>query len=1223
MSAPQGLDVFACPLDGASLIEASAGTGKTWNICGLYLRLLLERGLGVEQILVVTFTNAATAELRDRIRERLVTVLAALEGRLAAGADLFADQLLAALAGLDEAEQTARLKRALTAFDEAAIFTIHGFCQRALADTPFAAGLPLRLELVTDDAALRREVVADFWRREVAGAVLHPALVGALIAAQDSPEGWAKLLARVMGKPLTELRWPQAPAPGAVDAALTALPPAYAAAQAAWSGAQAALEGGRAALNGQTYSESALAKAAEAWSQYLAAGDAQAPLNWEEAKFHLYQTDTLTAKTKKNQTPPSHAFFPAAQALAEARAAVDAALAEARLALLRRMLEWSAAEVRRRKRSQRQIAFDDMLFNLHAALTVGNFPGLAATLRARFPAALIDEFQDTDPLQFSIFRTVYLDPAAPASLFLVGDPKQAIYSFRNADLPTYFAAKALAGRHYTLAHNQRSTPELIAACNALFQANPAVFAQPGLDYVKVGVGAKPRAPLVDDSEPAGGAALRLWQLPAGERLDRNAAMAQAETATAAEIARLLTEGRAGRIRVGEEGLSAGHIAVLVKSHRQAARMKRALAALAVGSVELAQASIFASGEAEDLQRILAAVAEPGRRGLLRAALATEILGWTAPELEAIAEDEAAWLPILQRFEDTRDAWLGHGFAVMLRRLQEGEGVTARLLARPDGERRLTNFLHLAELLQQAAVAHPGPEALLRWLTDQRRDPGKAEESQLRLESDRNLVQIVTIHKAKGLEYDFVFCPYLWDGHPPKGDDGEGLGYHDGARAVLDFRPEAKDDDAIKTARKLERDAEILRQFYVALTRAVHRCYVVVGCYRTAQSQNVASEAAQSLLNWMVAGGQPDLPSWRNYAKRKTDPNAKAAEIDAAWRSLANAAAPHIALLPLPTDPGPPLPAEDADPARLAAQAPPAHLPAGWRIGSFSALAQGAGGLATEESAAQDHDARLAAPARAPVPDHLPADDILRFPRGPAAGDCLHAAFETAEFTDPATWGPAIESALAAHPQRVPGLNAAEAHPRLAAMLRRCLADVLAAELPDGIVLGGIGRERRIAELGFHLPVGQLDPKALSTRLARHGVTLPALHFARLEGYLKGYIDLVFQHGERFYVLDWKSNHLGHRPEDYGPAPLAEAMLEHAYTLQALIYSLALHRHLARSLPGYDQARHFGGALYLFVRGVRPGWQVGGAPAGVVCQRASSALLADLDELFAQPEDVTP
>src|SRR5574337_1725623 len=1003
------LDVFACPLDGINLIEASAGTGKTWNICGLYLRLLLERELAVAQILVVTFTNAATAELRGRIRERLVTVLAALEGRLAEGADPFVRDVLQRLADQPPEALAQRLRAALQGFDEAAIFTIHGFCQRALADTPFSAGLPFALERVTDDAALRREVVQDFWRREVAGGDLHPALAGALAAAGDSPERWAALLARAMAKPLAELRWPDAGRPGTEEAASAKLEPAYAAARAAWPGAREALEGARAVLNGQTYNDAALANAAEGWQSFLAAGDPLAAVDWEGGKLHLYQSVTLQAKTRKNQTAPTHPFFDAAQALAAAR-----------LALLRRMLAWSAAEVRRRKRSQRQIAFDDMLYNLHEALEGGRFSGLAATLRARYPAALIDELQDTDPPQFAIFRRIYVDRCvdAPAatSLFLVGDPKQAIYSFRNADLPTYLAAKDLAARRYTLAHNQRSSPALIAACNALFSANPAVFAQPGLDYLDVAPGAKPRPPFVDHTEAPGGAALRVWQLPAGERLLRPEAQARAETATAAEIARLLAEGRAGRITVGGAALTAGHIAVLVKSHRQAGRIKRALAGLGVGSVELAQAGIFHSAEAEELERVLAAVAEPGRQGLLFAALATELLGWDAPALARLAEDEAALLPLLTRFQDYRETWLARGFGVMFRRLQEGLGVGPRLLARPDGERRFTNLLHLAELLQQAAVEHPGPEALLRWLTDQRRDPAVAEEAQLRLESDRNLVQIVTIHRAKGLEYDIVFCPYLWDGHPRSESNGEALDYHDGALPVLDFRPEARDDSAIRTERRLERDAETLRQFYVARTRAVHRCYLVAGCYdKLAFGRPTASESTRSLLNWMAAGAGRALPDWWQH---KEAPE----WVEAAWESLARRATPHLAVLPLPDGSGQPLTPEQPEPAALRALPPPRHIPAGWRIGSFSALAAGhsltpalsRGEREESRFADADASAQPVTTAREPLPEGVPADDLLRFPRGPAAGDCLHAAFEAAEFTDPGTWEGAIAGALAAH-----------------------------------------------------------------------------------------------------------------------------------------------------------------------------------------------------------------
>lgn len=1205
-------DIFAYPLDGIRLIEASAGTGKTWSICGLYLRLLLEGGLDVDRILVVTFTKAATAELSARIRARMVDALRVLDGG-DPGADPFVPRLIetSAAAGLTPQTIAERLRHALQVFDEAAIFTIHGFCQRALADTPFAAGLPYALELVEDDSLLRTEVAEDFWRRRVAGAALPAALVRALLERGDCPANWAECLRADMTRPLATRLWGGGAV--ALEDAEAALREAFNAIDVAdLPAALAVLDDPAVKLNKGSYKPETIATAAAQWEAWLASGNPLHPLPGG-SKLHLLTADNLAARTTGGAVPPAHPFFDAAGALFAARVKLDAEVAAARLALLRDFLAEGAAELHARKRAQRQIAFDDILWNAYEALTGGAQSWLADALHQRYPAALIDEFQDTDPLQFAIFSRIYDRPEARGSLFLVGDPKQAIYSFRSADLFAYLAARERADARYTLAHNQRSTPALIDACNRLFGANPAVFMLDGLDYVPVQPGGRARAPLVDHT-PSGAdpAALRLWRIPAAAndpdaRITRAEALERAAAATAAEIARLLAAAAAGKAGIGERPLAPGDIAVLVRSHRQGSRMRAALAALGVGSVELAQTSVFQTEDAEELERVLLAVAEPTRAARVLAALATTAMGRDAAALAALAADEDGLPAELERFVRWRELWLTRGFGVMLRRWMADEGVAARLLMRPDGERRLTNLMHLAELLQQDAGS-AAPEALLRLLASRRAESG-GEAAQLRLESDRNLVQIVTIHRAKGLEYGVVFCPFLFDGYTLRNNGGEARPWHDDdGQLLLDYRRLDDEEKKKVNARlRLESAAEDLRLIYVALTRAVHRCYLVVGCYATQSFGNISySESTRSLLNWMVAGRGTAPGDW-------FDARPQVAEVDAAWQQLVAASAdrpdgPSISLAELPPGHGEILPAATDTACRPQARSAPV-IPPGWRIGSFSALVAGA----RHDEAARDHDAHVR-PSAAELSTGageapLPADDILRFPRGPAAGDCIHALFERTDFTVPASREAAIAAALADHTQR--GDAAA-----LPAMLRSMLADVLATELVPGLRLDRVAPARRAVELGFHLPAPQLSASALNAWLTTHGYPAPRLAFGDLAGYLKGYIDLVFEHDGRYWVLDWKSNHLGLRVEDYAPPALAAAMAEHGYHLQQLLYTVAVHRHLRRTLQGYDYERHFGGALYLFVRGVRPHWIVDGVPAGVFHHRAGAAVIDALDRLLA-------
>ncbi len=1202
-SSSADFNVFTCPLRGRQLIEASAGTGKTWNICGLYLRLLLEQGLPVNQILVVTYTNAATAELRERIRNRIVGTLAWLSHG-SQGNDPFVPALMTMLEQrFDRPLLATRLQAALHAFDEAAIFTIHGFCQRALSDTPFAAGLPFALQLVENDQDIILQAVQDFWRRRVAHGNLAPELADYLLARKDQPETWARLLKRHLAKPLS--RSVGLPQTEALTIDLPALAAAFAAAQASWDGQVA--ETVLAALPGlyvKSYDPESVDKARQNWEAYLAGGEALATQAFE--KLELFRASKLQSCTKNKFSPPVHPFFAAAETLL---ALVDEAVTQlehARLALLGDLFVEAGQALRDKKRKQRLISFDDMLYNVYAALYGSDGARLSAELQRRYPAALIDEFQDTDPLQFTIFDRIFGGTDA-VTLFLVGDPKQAIYSFRNADLHTYLKVREQVTECHTLRHNQRSVAGLIEGCNALFGRNPGAFVLPGLAYAPALRGARKPRQLVDQTEPDHAAALRVWRLPWGDgrSLDRNTALRLAANVTAAEVARLLSAGQDGKIKLDGENLQPRDIAILVRSHGQGRLMRAALTALNVGCVELSPQSIFASTDAEDLERILLAILEPGRADLLFAALATEAMGCDAGRLEVLNRDGPALLEIAARFSHYREQWRQRGIAFMLRQWMFGEGVVARLLVRPDGERRLTNLLHLAELLQQEAALNPAPDALVRWLGSQRSNDETGEVAQLRLESDRNLVQIVTIHKSKGLEYEFVFCPFLWDGYPGKSGGLEGAEYHDDTlQPVIDFRSlEKTEKEEIRRRLRRERDAELMRLFYVAVTRAVQRCTLIAGCYLYKKTEN---QGKRSLLNFLVAGAGTDYGQWLKHDRPAT-------EILSAWEELARTAAPHLALTDLPATAGVPLSA--AIPAgKFAALPPPRVIAPGWRSGSFSSLSQGAG----QETAAADHDGRSLAPVDRVLEGVLSdPDDFCAFPRGASAGECVHCTFEHIDFTDPQGWTNAISAALDQHPQHLPGLTAAESAPRLGKMLRRLVEDVLATPLGEGVVLGRVTRQERLSEMAFHLPANGLAPQALNDWLKKHRYDMPRLTFRDLDGYLQGYIDLVFRANGRYYLLDWKSNHLGNTPEAYFPERLAEEMAGHGYHLQYLLYTLALKRYLALRLPDFDYGRDFGGVFYLFVRGVRPGWNTPeGLPTGVYFHRPLAAVIESLEALGA-------
>jgi len=1183
---PPELDVLQCPLDASQLVEASAGTGKTWTIVSLVVRLVLERDMDIARILVVTFTEAATAELRERIRSRFVALLRHLDA--GNSDDPFAARLIANAeeAGHPRDVLRARLALALDRFDEAAIFTIHGFCRRALADAAFASAQPFELELIEDDADLRREVVADFWRRHVAGAHLPEALLAFLRCKYDSPGKWAELAALKQKKPLAQWRWPGGDAPVPDVAALQA---AFDAAHRIWRDERdtivALLRACRERLNASRYKEAKLENAFAAWDRWFAIGEPLAAI--ESNVVDLLATCELKVPASRARLgpSPSHPFFDAAEHLLALRNDIDAGLALARLALLRRMVETTDRELRVRKRDHRVVAFDDLLWNLYERLHVAGGEQLAAELRRPYDAALLDEFQDTDPVQFAIFRALFGAERRP--WFLVGDPKQAIYGFRNADVHAYLAARSEVATLSTLAANQRATPALIDAQNALFGTNPRAFVLDEIDYVRVHAGVRARPSLQDRTLPRRD--FVVWTLPHENPLSLAESRTAAVGATAAEIARLLAAAQRGEIRLGERALVPQDIAVLVRSHRDGLRVREGLSALGIGSVELGRQPLFATSDADDLARVLAAIAEPARSGLVRTALATVIFGRDAHAIESLADDDGELAAVTTRFAVYREIWLERGIASMLRRLVIDERVIARLLARDDGERRLVNLRHLGEALQDAARAHRAPDALLHWLAAQREDTGTDEAWQLRLESDRNLVRIVTVHKAKGLEFPITFCPLLFTSVTRIGRAAlRAREYHEGGVAIVDMRDEK--DDAIESAMRIETAAEEVRLQYVALTRASHRAYIVAGVYATASGS--MKDGSRAPLNWLAAGAAAHPDRWFGPKFDPPTPDA----IAGAWQELARKAPDAATVEPIPTAVGEPLQPPSIAIDALVALPPPPRIGPVWRIGSFSSLVHGA----ILESAASDHDARATVPTAA-APADLAATDILRFPRGRSAGDCLHAVFERADFADRATWSAATERALREHPQ--PGDPA-----RLAAMVETMLADVTTAEMPGGFALRDVQRDRRLPELEFHLPAPRLAPSALQRVLAALDADVPRLATPGFGGFVHGFIDLVFEHDGRWYLADWKSNHLGTTRDDYALPALNRAMREHGYHLQYLLYALALQRFLRHRLRDFAFEQHFGGVLYLFVRGVRAGWP----GAGIFHGRPSAAELAGLE-----------
>lgn len=1201
MSAPTApptrpLDLLAEPLEEQRLVEASAGTGKTHTLADLYLRLVLEGDRTVDQILVVTFTVAATAELRERIRGRLE---AARRGFLRETAADPADSVLLGLLTrtADRAAAARRLARAVQGFDEAAILTIHGFCQRVLRESAFESGQPFEAELIPDEGEILQEVVDDFWRKTLyEGPRL---LVDYLLRNTWTPEGLAKTIRPYLGRASLAIRPPAPAGPPGAEARYEA---AYREAREIWQADRAAVEAllrGQTALHGGKYPPKSLAGWLEEVDAFLCPAEAHAA--WRE-RLQKFAAGSLAAGVKRGGAPPAHPFFDACGRLAEAWQPLAADLASRKRALELALLDYGRRELAIRKERRQLTAYQDLLSRLERALAAPHGAALAEGLRRRYTAALIDEFQDTDPTQYAIFRRIYGGSGLP--VFLVGDPKQAIFGFRGADIFAYLAAGRDARARRTLVLNWRSTPGLVQAVNAVFGGAREPFLFPEIAFHPVQAAEKPREALVlpDDD----GAPLRLRCLPRADQgapLAKGPAAEAATQATAAEIARLLAAAGRGEARIGGRPLAGGDIAVLVRTNAQADRIRAALLARGVSSVQLGEASVFASREAEEIERVLIAVAEPGREPAGRAALATDLFGLGGHDLEALLEDEAAWEARASAFQEYQALWRDQGFIQMFRRLMRAEGVAERLLAFEDGERRLTNALHLAELLHAAAAAdHLGMEALIDWLAARRRD-GEAtpEEAQLRLESDEELVKIATVHKSKGLQYPLVFCPFLWDVSLRGPKEGLGVLFHDpeaGGRITLDAgSPRIEEAQALADREAL---AESLRLTYVAMTRAEHRCTIVWGAINGGELSGLA------YLLHQPPDPEPGAELVATVCSRARALDDRELQTDLA--RLARRAEGTIAVEWLPRETAP-LPAPAAgSPALLRARRFGGSIPRGWQVTSFSGLTAGA------HREAPDYDAFRAPEGRpAAGPAGRAFGDIADFPRGIRAGLFMHALFAGLDFAraDRAAIEVAAEQSLREH-----GFDAAW-RSAVADMLERVLATPLQ---PDaGLRLGGVERTERLDELTFHYPIARLDPRRLAVLLRSHGhaAAVPGrvqeLHFDPVHGYMTGAMDLVFAAAGRYYLADYKSNWLGQGPEAYRAARLPQVMTREAYDLQYLIYAVALARYLSQRLPDFRYERDFGGVFYLFVRGMDP---ARGGGCGVYHDCPSEALIHALDRFLA-------
>ena len=1293
------------PEGAAWLLEASAGTGKTYQIAGLVLRLVAEYGLRIERILAITFTNAATAELRDRVRKRLSSALIALERGTADRGDGFVEHLLS-LAQPSREQMTAHLRIALRDFDLAAISTIHGFSQRMLSELAFESGQDADLELLSDPTEILEEIVDDELARFFHSAETDEvALYQAVGYTRDELLRVARVMCGAVAPEIVPSRSDDAGAE--TRASVQAFRAVRAPMQAMFADAAnretlQALVAMSTRFNYGNHLSGRRDKVC-AWiadGAILPAKESEGALKAMGAAALQSAFEGKLPKGGDKDELQRQAFWPLIQSLdtfidqTTAFWGGFAPLADFAVTVRPRF----EAEIQRR----RVLTFDAMLSRLAERVDAegGAASPVAQRIRERYDAVLVDEFQDTDASQWSVLKAAFL---GQKRLILIGDPKQAIYAFRGADVHVYTAAaKEVAPPHCrTMSVNYRSDQSVLDALNTLWRADSGAFGDPGFDYVAV-------TPSDDKTRVAGEDAVepglelrwvdgRAFKGSEGQPIGSKRPAELARLAAAEAVASLSPSADGAAARVDQ----ASGLAVLVNSHAQAAAVQRALREVGVPAVAATRNTVFATDAARWLALWLDAVAAGGRDRESRAAVVTPLFGWTADALAwAMASADQGgqpWQVWTARLHEAAARWPRWGFARVFDREMLDLGVLPRVLAMPDGERHATDLRHLFELVHaEERATRAGPAVLTAWMRAEAEVADQARAQ--RLESDAQAVRIETVHASKGLQYGHVLLPFTWDSRAPANGKNKGpILLRTEGRTRIDLSPttsparQAAIDAAHQEARR-----EDLRKLYVALTRAEHRNVAWYGPIGK-NGQTTATAMGRLLLRASTTNGldDADLPKFEDDAAQW--PKARVRLEDLTARSAGTAVWSAVETLPRPLAWCPPSAAPMTPPQPAPWLTSRLSLRGAWRVTSYTGLAarSAVASVDSEANATTDNelerddlragrDERPSVVAAASMPPTVELtmlrgdSDRLKQGRGTGYGTFVHEVFERLDLT---TARGKDGGELRDLVQRSAERNGLAADPRIADELVERLPNLLATpldgsphanplrDLPDGFTLAHIAAHDRLDELDFNLRLGAgmryartqpvvIDPArvqaALESALDETRLASPEIQpvrewlrhhldrarqergqlFEEIAGILTGSIDLVFRaHPDaaqnaadatdpRWFVVDYKTNVIESSTPGHFTGPwLAWKMATSGYPLQALLYTVALHRHLQLRMRGrYDYDQHIGGYLYLFVRGMAgpdtPRCAVTGRCLGVFAHRWSKRTIELMDDALS-------
>jgi len=1226
-------DLLNSPLDGSNLIESSAGTGKTHTTVGIFIRLVLEHGLAPQDILVVTYTTAATEELRGRIRNALKDANEAFSQ--GTSTDPFLNGLLQKARQKKQYEQKQRLlKAALRNLEEGSILTIHGFCLRMLQEYAMESRTSFDAELVPNEDIIRRDFIHNFWRKHFYHGTAY--FVAYALRQNITPATYENLLREIpFTAPLALIPDISRPDAEKMEEQADHLNSLFSSLRRSWFQEKDHLEKllRYTGLNKRTYG-ARINSIVQQLDLFFARETLVFPPVPDLSKV---TSSSLKKNTNKGHITPEHPFLNRADDFLTAAEKFQQLLDHHLLFLKREMMTTAKSHLSAQKEQKALLSYDDLLHRLRQALTDTGGEQLTEKIKNRFKAVLIDEFQDTDIVQYTIFHHLFLHDGDKKQrpFFVIGDPKQAIYAFRGADIFAYLHARRSMQHIYTLAENWRSEPELVKAINTLFGFTRKPFLYDDIHYHPISATNQPdRDYLTIDG--ARKSPFQLWVLPFEEDDDgnNNENISYKDTATkklqqntsletrivlavTSEISRLIRLGMENRAMIGPRPLQLQDIAVLVRTNREAGIISNALSQWNIPHSVSSQENVFHSSAAEDLQLILLALANPQNQFMLNRALTTRLMARNGNDLASLSPKDRE--DIQQRFHGYHTSWLNDGFIRMFRIFLEQEKLYSGILELRQGERHLTNILHLGELLHQASIKnHLSMHELVGWLNDRMENQeALPEEYEVRLERDEKVIRIVTIHKSKGLEYPITFCPFSWKTGRQEKNPSYVL-YHDPDQPfhqVLDFGS-GQFDEHYRLSRE-ESLAEEVRLLYVAMTRAKHRVY-----YVKCRNRNSCYSGDAYLLHQTPEMDEAGLIAEVQNRYKQLSNEYFLRDLE----KIAASSEQTIELVTLPeVEPAyPPYLHHDST---LFCRHFKRTVETNWRVTSYTTL------MATTDHnrpmldsiSWQDMPDMTDEKMVMDISDTKEADFLspFSFPGGTRAGLFFHDIFRLIDYQNPGREASqvVIEKTLRQY----------NYHDEWVPIIKDMIKDVITTPLPVSpakdkfVTLSAISKENRQNEVAFYFPLKKISSNSLRRLFAQKTFSpdqettpdnLNRLQFNTVEGFLKGFIDLIFCFENRFYLVDWKSNLLGFNKDDYRHDMLTKHMEQSGYIMQYLLYSLAMHLHLSFRLTGYSYEKHFGGVYYLFLRGMKPD-----SPTGIFYDRPSLALLEEMRKTMVRVSDV--